>query len=245
MDRYLELEQQLKSKSKKAFIPFVTIGDPNKDLSLKIIDLLVELGASALELGLPFSDPLADGPVIQMANIRALNSHVYTDEAFDIIHAIREKHPQIPIGLLSYTNLATGYGVESFFEKLAKIQVDSVLLADMPIEMMDWIKPHFEKSGVKQVLLAPPNADKVTLQEIAKRSQGYIYLVGRSGVTGTELKSNTDLEENINLLKKYAKVPIYQGFGISTVGDAKRVLKTPVDGFIIGSALVKIIEKYQ
>lgn len=245
MDRYLELDKRLKYMGKKAFIPFVTIGDPSPEVSFKLIEYFIQAGASALELGLPFSDPLADGVVIQKANLRALEAGVYTPMAFDVIKKIRNKYPAIPIGLLSYTNLATGYGnVDEFFKQLFEIGVDSLLLADMPFEMRGWISSYFDKYNIKQVLIAPPNADIKTLENIATTSQGYIYLVGRSGVTGTELKAQTDLSNLITCLKSKTNIPVYQGFGISTIEDAKYVSSTEVDGFIIGSAIVKIIEEY-
>lgn len=242
-NRYELLNDKLNSESRKAFIPFVTIGDPNAELSYEIIEKLIELGADALELGLPFSDPVADGPVIQNANLRALNSKVYTTEAFKIIEKIRSKYPNIPIGLLSYTNLVTGMGKDLFFKELKRIGVDSVLLADMPLEMREWIRPEFIKYDIKQVLIAPPNASADVLERVAKASEGYIYLLGRNGVTGTEIKTQNDLSSTVECLKKFTKLPIYQGFGIASKGDADAAISNGVDGFIVGSAIVKIIEK--
>lgn len=180
MNRY----EKLKTNNKKVFIPFVTLGDPNPELSFEIIQFLIQNGADALELGLPFSDPVADGVVIQDANQRALKANTFTKDAFRIIEKIRSKYPEIPIGLLSYCNLATGFGVDQFFKELSRIGVDSILFADLPIEMGDFFNYHFSKNNISKVLLAPPNADHSTLEYIAKNSEGYIYLVGRSGVTG-------------------------------------------------------------
>jgi tryptophan synthase alpha chain len=243
--RYELLDEKLKAQNKKAFIPFVTIGDPNAELSFQIIEKLIELGADALELGLPFSDPVADGPVIQNANLRALNSKVYTLDAFNIIERIRKKNPTIPIGLLSYTNLVTGMGKNEFFKELNRIEVDSVLLADMPLEMREWIRPEFIKYDIKQVMIAPPNASAEVLEQVAKASEGYIYLLGRNGVTGTDIQPQNDLSCTVACLKEFTKLPIYQGFGIASKKDAQAAVSNGVDGFIVGSAIVKIIEKNQ
>jgi tryptophan synthase alpha chain len=243
-NRYGTLNDKMIKSERKAFIPFVTIGDPNPELSFKIIEKLIELGADALELGLPFSDPVADGPVIQNANLRALNAKVYTDQAFMIIEKVRKKHPNIPIGLLSYTNLVTGMGKDKFFKELKRIGVDSVLLADMPLEMREWIRPEFTKYDIKQVMIAPPNANEDVLKRVALASEGYIYLLGRNGVTGTEIKTQNDLSTTVAILKKYTELPIYQGFGIASKEDALAAIKNNVDGFIVGSAIVKILEKH-
>jgi tryptophan synthase alpha chain len=240
MNRYQKLQKD--KNGKKVFIPFVTLGDPNPSLSFEIIKTLVENGADALELGLPFSDPVADGPVIQGANIRALDSQTFTKEALSIIQRVRKQYPDIPIGLLSYCNLATGMGIDIFFKELKVAGVDSILFADLPLEMDYFFKHQFKESGILKVLLAPPNANEETLLKISSESEGYIYLVGRSGVTGVELKTQENLSANIKILNK-GPVPVYQGFGISSALDATKALNNGVDGVIVGSALVKIIEK--
>lgn len=242
MDRYKKLFDNLKST--EAIIPFVTLGDPDYKTSKEIIRALIKGGASALELGLPFSDPVADGPVIQRANIRALKSKVYTDDAFKIISEIRNQYPDIPIGILSYLNLAYGYGVDSFFKKLKEIGVDSVLFADLPILMLGKIDPYAKKHQIKRVLIAPPNASEDQIKTIANLSEGYVYLLGRSGVTGTDIRTDEseNIKRNIELLRKYNSPPILQGFGIKNRADIQTSMKIGIDGVFVGSSIVRLIE---
>jgi len=242
MNRYKQTFSKLKQSHQKAFVPFVNLGDPTAELSLKIIDVLIAAGADALELGLPFSDPLADGPTIQRAHIRALKNKTYTNIALELIHLIRKKYPLLPIGILAYTNLAYGYGKEKFFRKLASVGVDSLLLADLPLEMIDILRPYFLQNKISQVLIAPPNADNKTLEQISKFSQDYIYLMSRSGVTGSEIKTTEDTKSIISQLRQYNCPPILQGFGISTKEHAQAAIANGADGIFVGSALVKIIE---
>jgi len=243
VSRYTKLFEMLKSVNQKAFIPFVTVGDPDLEMSQNIIENLIACGADALELGLPFSDPVADGPIIQAANLRALSKGVYTRQALKLISNIRSRHPQIPIGLLSYTNLVVAMGKENFFKLISDAGVDSLLLADLPFVMTDWLRSTFVQYNIAQVLIAPPNADQDLLKNIAKFSQGYTYLLGRSGVTGINVHRNEDLSQNIELLKKYNSAPIVQGFGISDTKDVKQAIAAGVDGIIVGSAIIKIIQE--
>jgi len=243
MDRYQNMFSSLHLSNQKAFIPFVTLGDPSAKVSLKIVDTLIEAGADALELGLPFSDPLADGPVIQRANTRALNCKTYTNEALNLIQTIRTKYPDIPIGILSYLNLVYGLGERTFFKRLSEVGVDSLLLGDLPVEMAQTLRPFFQEFKISQVFIAPPNASKEMLKEISKLSQSYIYLLGRSGVTGTNIKSIEDTKPVILELKKLNSPPILQGFGISSKENVQAAIKNGVDGVFVGSALVKIIEE--
>ncbi|MGB0835604.1 MAG: tryptophan synthase subunit alpha [Psychrobium sp.] len=242
-NRYQELFSQLKTKNEGAFVPFVAIGDPNPEQSLAVIDTLVNAGADALELGIPFSDPSADGPTIQAASDRALDAGTTPDVCFDIIAKIRAKHPQTPIGLLLYANLVASNGIETFFEKCAKAGVDSVLIADVPLRESAPFKSAATAAGIASIYIAPPNGSEQTLKAVAEHSEGYTYLLSRAGVTGTESKVQMPVNHLIDTLKENNAPPLLLGFGISTPDDAKNGLASGADGIISGSAIVKIIEK--
>lgn len=242
-NRYHDLFTALKAKNEGAFVPFVAIGDPTPEQSLAVIDTLVNAGADALELGIPFSDPSADGPTIQAASDRALTAGTTPDGCFDIITKVREKHPATPIGLLLYANLVASNGIDTFFEKCAKAGVDSVLIADVPLRESAPFKAAASKAGIQSIYIAPPNGSPQTLQSVAEHSEGYTYLLSRAGVTGTESKVKMPVTHLVNTLKAHNAPPLLLGFGISTPEDAKQGLASGADGIISGSAVVKIIEK--
>ncbi|MCW8996938.1 MAG: tryptophan synthase subunit alpha, partial [Psychromonas sp.] len=177
--RYQALFNRLETENQGAFVPFVTIGDPNRELSLKIIDTLVTAGADALELGIPFSDPVADGVVIQDASSRALSAGATPDSCLEIITEIRKKHPTVPIGLLLYVNLVYRNGIENFYERCAQAGVDSVLIADVPLHESAPYRAAAKKFGIQQIFIAPPNGDDETLQQVAEYGEGYTYLLSR------------------------------------------------------------------
>lgn len=241
-NRYQELFSKLDQKNEGAFVPFVTVGDPNAAQSLALINTLVEAGADALELGIPFSDPSADGPTIQAANERALDSGATPGSCFDIIAKVREQHPTTPIGLLLYANLVVSNGIESFFERCYAAGVDSVLIADVPLREAAPFKNAATKAGIQSIYIAPPNGSPETLKNVAEQGEGYTYLLSRAGVTGTEAKVKMPLTNLIKTLKENNAPPLLLGFGISTPDDAKQALAAGADGIISGSAVVKIIE---
>lgn len=242
MSRYNNLFEKLKSKNEGAFIPFVTIGDPNKDLSFEIIDTLVQSGADALELGIPFSDPLADGPTIQEANIRALDSGITPDDCFEILTKIRNKYQDIPIGLLLYANLVYANGIENFYKKCLNAGVDSILIADVPAHESKEFRDIAEKIGISQIFIAPPDADENLLKQVSQLGSGYTYLLSRVGVTGAETVANMPVEDVLKKLKEYNAPEPILGFGISTPEQVARAIKTGASGAISGSATVKIIQ---
>ena len=242
MSRYTNLFEKLKSKSEGAFIPFVTIGDPNKELSFEIIDTLVQSGADALELGIPFSDPLADGPTIQEANIRALESGITPDDCFEILTKIRNKYQNIPIGLLLYANLVYTNGIEDFYKKCLKAGVDSILIADVPIHESKEFRDIAEKIGISQIFIAPPDADENLLKQVSQLGSGYTYLLSRVGVTGAETAANMPVEDVLKELKEYNAPEPILGFGISTPEQVAKAIKAGATGAISGSATVKIIQ---
>ncbi|MCG6200308.1 tryptophan synthase subunit alpha [Psychromonas antarctica] len=242
-ERYQALFNRLETENQGAFVPFVTLGDPNRELSLQIINTLVTAGADALELGIPFSDPVADGIVIQEASTRALNSGTTPDTCFEIITEIRKLHPTVPIGLLLYVNLVYRNGIENFYERCAAAGVDSILIADAPLDESAPFRAAAEKFGVQQIFIAPPNGDQETLQQVAQLGSGYTYLLSRAGVTGADAKAGMPIEHMLETLNKYNAAPSLLGFGISKPEQVKEAIKSGAAGAISGSAVVKVIQE--
>lgn len=244
MERYQQLFSRLAARNEGAFVPFVTLGDPNPALSLQIIDTLIDVGADALELGIPFSDPLADGPTIQNANLRAFASGVTPAHCFEILASIRSKYPDIPIGLLMYANLVYNDGIDAFYARCADVGVDSVLVADVPLQESLPFRQAALRHGVAPIFICPPNADDDLLREIASHGRAYTYLLSRAGVTGSEKRANTPLAHLANTLKAYHAAPTLQGFGISEPDQVCAALQAGTAGAISGSAIVRIIENH-
>ncbi|RJL24876.1 tryptophan synthase subunit alpha [Pectobacterium polaris] len=243
MERYQQLFNRLSEKKEGAFVPFVTLGDPSPGPSLKIIDTLIAAGADALELGVPFSDPLADGPTIQDANLRAFAAGVTPDQCFEMLAAIRQKYPEIPIGLLMYANLVFSNGIDEFYQRCAQVGVDSVLVADVPVVESAPFRTAALRHGIAPIFICPPNADDELLREIASYGRGYTYLVSRAGVTGAEKRAQLPLNHLVAKLNAYHAAPPLQGFGISDPAQVRETLASGAAGAISGSAIVRIIEK--
>ncbi|CAM7256387.1 MAG: tryptophan synthase subunit alpha [Enterobacteriaceae bacterium] len=243
MERYETLFKQLKERKEGAFVPFVTLGDPSPEQSLKIIDTLIEAGADALELGIPFSDPLADGPTIQNATLRAFAAGVTPSQCFEMLAAIRQRHPTIPIGLLMYANLVFSRGIDEFYAQCEKAGVDSVLVADVPVEESAPFRQAALRHNVAPIFICPPNADDELLRQIASHGRGYTYLLSRAGVTGAENRAALPLHHLVEKLTEYHAAPPLQGFGISAPDQVTAAIDAGAAGAISGSAIVKIIEK--
>ncbi|MFV2134114.1 tryptophan synthase subunit alpha [Enterobacter hormaechei] len=243
MERYDNAFAQLKARQEGAFVPFVTLGDPGPEQSLKIIDTLIDAGADALELGIPFSDPLADGPTIQNATLRAFAAGVTPGQCFEMLAAIRQKHPTIPIGLLMYANLVFSRGIDAFYAECARVGVDSVLVADVPVEESAPFRQAAMRHNVAPIFICPPNADDDLLRQIASYGRGYTYLLSRAGVTGAENKAALPLHHLVEKLAEYHAAPPLQGFGISSPDQVTAAIDAKAAGAISGSAIVKIIEK--
>jgi len=243
MERYDNVFAELKARKEGAFVPFVTLGDPSVEQSLKIIDILIEAGADALELGIPFSDPLADGPTIQSATLRAFAAGVTPTQCFEMLATIRQKHPTIPIGLLMYANLVFNRGIDEFYAECARVGVDSVLVADVPVEESAPFRQAAMRHNVAPIFICPPNADDELLRQIASHGRGYTYLLSRAGVTGTETKAALPLHHLVEKLAEYNAAPPLQGFGISAPDQVAGAIDAGAAGAISGSAIVKIIEK--
>lgn len=241
-NRYKNAFKKLKEANRGAFVPFVTLCDPNYELSLKIIRCLIENGADALELGLPFSDPIADGPVIQKASIRALESGSTVTKCFKLIETVRQEYPDIPMGLLLYSNLVVSNGIGSFYQAASKAGVDSVLIADVPIiESAPFIE-EAERNNIQPIFIATPNATPDVLKQVAQLGKGYTYLLSRAGVTGADVKAEMPIGNILDSLKENNAPPSLLGFGISNTEQVKEAVQLGVDGVISGSAVVKIIQ---
>lgn len=243
MERYDNAFAELKARKEGAFVPFVTLGDPGPEQSLKIIDTLIAAGADALELGIPFSDPLADGPTIQNATLRAFAAGVTPTQCFEMLAAIRQKHPTIPIGLLMYANLVFSKGIDNFYAECARVGVDSVLVADVPVEESAPFRQAAMRHNVAPIFICPPNADDELLRQIASYGRGYTYLLSRAGVTGAENKAALPLHHLVEKLAEYRAAPPLQGFGISSPEQVTAAIEAKAAGAISGSAIVKIIER--
>lgn len=243
MSRYQTLFSQLEQQQKGAFIPFVTIGDPDLDTSYEIIKTLIESGADALELGLPFSDPIADGPTIQNANLRAMSHKVSSQACFDLIKKVRQAYPDTPIGLLLYSNLVMAKGLSQFYQLCADSGVDSVLVADVPIRESKPFRQAAKAADIEPVFIVPPTISDDTLRQVASYSRGYTYLLSRAGVTGTETKANMPADAMIKKLTEYGAAPAVLGFGISSPEQVENAIASGAKGAISGSAVVNIIEQ--
>lgn len=244
MSRYQQLFNRLSAQNEGAFVPFVVLGDPTYEISKQILITLIESGADALEVSIPFSDPLADGPEIQGAVLRAIGSGMSVQQSFALLKEIRAIYPEIPIGLLMYANLIHAAGIENFYQKCAEAGVDSVLVADVPLRESAEFKRAATANNIAPIFICPPDATEETFAGIAKEGEGYTYLVSRAGVTGVAQKlENDSLTDNIAKLKAVGAPPIVQGFGISTPEQAKHYLDCGVAGVISGSAVTQIIRE--
>lgn len=228
-------------ENKKAFIPFITCGDPDLETTAKIVREAVANRADLIELGIPFSDPTAEGPVIQGANIRALKGGVTTDKVFDLVRELR-KDVAIPMVFMTYANVVFSYGGDKFISTCKEIGINGLILPDLPYEEKEEFLPLCRKYGVDLIsLIAPTSENRIAM--IAKEADGFIYLVSSLGVTGTRSEINTDLKSIVEVIRQNSSVPCAIGFGISTPEQAKKMADI-ADGAIVGSAIIKIIEQY-
>lgn len=228
-------------KNGKAFIPFFTAGDPNIEKTVEYALAMEEAGCDLIEIGIPFSDPMAEGVVIQDANVRALKQNTTTDDVFDAIKAIREKS-DIPIVFLTYINPVFFYGYERFFKKCNELGIDGIISPDLPYEEKGEIADIARKYDVDIISLIAPTS-KERIQKIASEATGYIYVVSSLGVTGMRSEIKTDLNAIIDDIRDVTDLPLAVGFGINTPKQASEIGGI-ADGVIVGSAIVKIIEEH-
>jgi len=243
MKSYQQAFAELKKQKRTALIPFFVIGDPDFDTSLALVQTAVDAGADVLELGIPFSDPIADGPTIQKADIRAMHSGMNPARALEFIQQVKE-HKDIPIGLLMYYNLIQQYGVKKFFQDFHNAGVNSVLVADLSIDDADEVTGPAQAAGLDTVFMVTPNTAPERMKRIASNTTGFIYTVSLLGVTGSRAALSSTVEGLIRKLKGLTTVPICVGFGVSTPEHARTIAEAGADGVIIGSRLVAMIESH-
>ena len=225
----------------KAFIPFITCGDPDIETTEKLIREMVKNGASLIELGIPFSDPTAEGPVIQNANLRALTGGVTTDLIFDLVRKLR-KDISTPFVFMTYANVAFSYGTERFIKTCRETGIDGLIFPDLPFEEKDEFEEICSENDIDLIsLIAPTSENRIAM--IASEAKGFIYVVSSLGVTGVRSEITTDIPSIIKVIRQNTDVPCAVGFGISTPEQAKKMAELS-DGAIVGSAIIKIIEKY-
>lgn len=225
----------------KAFVAFITCGDPDLETTAAAVRAAVANGADLIELGIPFSDPTAEGPVIQGANIRALSGGVTTDKIFDLVRDLRTDIT-VPIVFMTYANVVFSYGAETFISTCKEIGIDGLILPDIPYEEKEEFLPICHKYDVELIsLIAPTSENRISM--IAKEAEGFLYIVSSLGVTGTRSEIKTDLKSIVDVVRQNTDIPCAIGFGISTPEQAGKMAAIS-DGAIVGSAIVKLIEKY-
>lgn len=241
MKTYKQVFSELKEQSRTALIPFFVIGDPDFETSLAVVKAAIDAGADILELGIAFSDPIADGPTIQKADIRALRSGMNVAKALEFIRQVKQ-YRDIPIGLLMYYNLVYQYGIQKFFSDFHRAGVNSVLVADLSIDDADEIMASAAEVGLDTVFMVTPNTGAERMKRIASRTTGFVYTVSVLGVTGSRERLSDMVTGLVGSLKSLTSVPVCVGFGISSPEHAATVAHAGADGVIIGSKVVGLIE---
>ena len=225
----------------KAFIPFITSGDPDLETTAAAVRAAVANGADLIELGIPFSDPTAEGPVIQGANVRALCGGVTTDKIFAFVKELRQD-VKVPMVFMTYANVVFSYGMERFLSACRDIEMDGLILPDLPFEEKEEFLEVCHAYGLDLIsLIAPTSENRIAM--IAKEAEGFLYIVSSLGVTGTRSEIKTDLESIVKVVRQHTDIPCAIGFGISTPEQAKKMADIS-DGAIVGSAIIKLLEKY-
>lgn len=241
MSRIQSVFEKLKVRQRKALIPFITAGDPNPQLTVPLLHALVEAGADILELGVPFSDPMADGPTIQRASERALKHHVSLHHVLDMVAEFRAKDAETPVVLMGYGNPIEAMGWEKFARRCAEVGVDGVLTVDFPPEESHEAFAHLEVHGIDPIFLLAPTTRDERVQQVAKLARGYVYYVSLKGVTGAGNLDLSAIEQKLPQLRRHISLPIGVGFGIRDGATASAVAKL-CDGVVVGSRIVQEIE---
>ena len=224
----------------KAFIPFITCGDPSLETTEELVRRMAAAGADLLELGIPFSDPTAEGPVIQAANARALSGGVTTDKIFDMVERLRGD-VSIPLVFMTYANVVFSYGKERFADRAKAVGMDGVILPDVPFEEKEEFADTFQSRGMDFISLIAPTSE-YRIARIAENAKGFLYIVSSLGVTGERKEITTDIAGMVSLVREHTKIPCAVGFGISTPEQAEQMARVS-DGAIVGSAIVRMVEE--
>ena len=244
MTRYAAMFDRLRAKGEGAFGAFLMLGDPDLQTCAALLDAVVEGGADMIEVGIPFSDPVADGPVIQAAAVRALKAGTRVDDCFDLLGAFRARHAEVPVGILTYANLLAARGRERFIADAASAGVDSVLVADVPSLEAEPYADASRQAGVDLVMIAAPNTPGQTLTRVARLCAGYTYCVARAGVTGERQELALEHDQLFSTLRSVGAPPPVLGFGISSPEHVRQALDAGAAGVISGSAIVRLaVEK--
>ena len=244
MSRYDRMFASLAAREEGAFVPFLMLGDPGPHASLEAAETLLAHGADALELGIPFSDPVADGPVMQRAAARALAAGMTPGACLEIVRSLRARHPEVPIGLLVYANLVVQDDPGRFYRAVAAAGADSVLVADVPgVEAAPFIEAA-AAADVEPVMIVPSDADRETVRRVARHGRGYSYLLARAGVTGAETAVRPPSPALLAMLREERAPPPLVGFGISTPAQVRAVVAAGAAGAISGSAVVALVERH-
>jgi len=231
------------AKGRPALVTFVTGGDPTPDATATILDALVDGGADVIELGMPFTDPMADGPAIQLANLRSLGAGTKTADIFRIAAEFRARHPDVPLVLMGYANPMITRGPEWFAAECVKAGVDGVICVDIPPEEDPELGPALRQAGVSLIRLATPTTDAARLPAVLEGSSGFLYYVSVAGITGLQQAAQASIEEAVARLKASATIPVAVGFGVRTPEQAAAIAKV-ADGVVVGSALVDLVAKH-
>lgn len=240
MSRIQSVLDALEQQGKKALIPYVTGGDPRPGATVEIMHTLVEAGADIIELGIPFSDPMADGPVIQLACERALEHNTSLNDILGMVKEFREKDQETPVVLMGYLNPIESKGYERFAVEAADAGIDGALIVDLPPEEADSMVPYLKASGLDSIFLIAPTTTEERIQHICRHSSGYVYYVSVKGVTGSAELSTTEVAEKVALIQKSNQIPVGVGFGIRDAASAAAVSKI-ASGVIVGSVIVNLI----
>jgi len=227
-----------------ALVTFVTGGDPTPDATPAILDALVAGGADVIELGMPFTDPMADGPAIQLANLRSLGAGTKTADILRLAADFRARHPQVPLVLMGYANPMITRGAEWFASECAKAGVDGVICVDIPPEEDPELGPALRKAGISLIRLATPTSDEARLPAVLEGSSGFLYYVSVAGITGKQQAALESIEAAVRRIKQHATIPVAVGFGVRTPEQARAIAGAGADGVVVGSALVDLVAQH-
>ena len=241
MSRISDVFSRARSENRAAFIAYITAGDPSISRTAELVGALAAAGADIVELGIPFSDPIADGPTNQAAAERALAAGTRLEDIFESIREIRE-NSQIPIVLFSYANPVLRRGVSTFADEASRAGADALLFTDVPVEEMARFSPALENAGIDPIMLVTPTSNRSRIRAASRMGSGFLYLVSRLGVTGAQNDLDDGLEELVGRVRKSSKLPLAVGFGISTPEQVSQVAKWS-DGVVVGSAIVNMIDE--
>lgn len=241
MTRIGKTLKRLKDEKRKALVLFLTAGDPSVKQTVDLVRTAFDAGADIVEIGVPFSDPLADGPVIQESFLRAIAKGANVKSAMEIVKKVRTTHPDSPIVFMLTCNLVVNYGVEKFMKDTAKCGVDGIILPDVPPEEAGEFAPSAKKLNIDTILLAAPTSTDARLRKITAKTRGFVYYINVTGVTGKKVATPQEISKGVKAVRKFSKLPVIAGFGVTEPKQAKAVAKM-ADGVVIGSQAIRVIK---